>query len=237
MPDRLRAAVPMLALLLFPQSNLEAQSCAGNVGFDAGRVRLGAGAMSTDGAKSYGAEIALGRKAGPFASASYTTLDYDDVDDGATAVAVSAGYAVAIDAAKKTWFCPMAGYTRQNGPNIDIGLGVLDVSVRTIAFGGSFGGTVTFSPTMSVVPFAGVMYNSADVRVEFNGTPETNTEDYGVVTVGAGFILNKTLSIQPLISKPFGTEPDGEKPIFGIMLAFSFGGSGSTSTSGAKRAR
>jgi len=55
------------------------------------------------------------------------------------------------------------------------------------------------------------------------GTSESSSENYGVVKVGAGFVSNRTLTLQPSVSIPVGLE--GAKTSFQIVVALNFGSS------------
>jgi hypothetical protein len=77
-------------------------------------------------------------------------------------------------------------------------------------------------PSMSAVglpPPPGYSAGSFSV----GGTSESPSENYGEVIVGAGFVVNRTLTLQPSVSIPVGLE--GPKTSFQIVFAFNFGSS------------
>ena len=67
-----RIAMALSVSLVVPLHFALAQRCRGASSFSAGTTRIGAGASFTDGAKSYGAQLAFGAVTGPFASATGT---------------------------------------------------------------------------------------------------------------------------------------------------------------------
>lgn len=218
-----KPAVAVLSVLvsLLAASGLQAQACLGTAPFSSGAVRLGAGAEFTDGAKSYGVQLAVGARQGPFASGGLSAIDYDDVDEGGTIVGLSAGYAIDVGAAKKAQFCPLVGFDRQTGPNIDTGVGMLELSARAFSVGGTIGGAIVTTPTMDFVPFVGAAFVSQKVTAEFSGSTDSASDEFTIISLGAGFVLNRQLTIRPLLNFPVGLE-DGD-PSYGIALAFNFG--------------
>ena len=52
---------------------------------------------------------------------------------------------------------------------------------------------------------------------------DVDSSDYGVAKVGAGFIVNRQLTLQPSVSIPFGE--DGAKSSFTLAFAYTFGSS------------
>ena len=120
-------------------------------------------------------------------------------------------------------FCPVASFAYQSGPNVQTPVGDISASAHAIGFGGSFGGIVPMSPTLDFVPFAGASFLASRVSASFGGTSESASKNYGEVNVGAGFVLNRTLTLQPSVSIPVGLE--GAKTSFQIAFAFNFGSS------------
>lgn len=74
---------------------------------------------------------------------------------------------------------------------------------------------------MDFVPFVGGDYVTSKATVELGGSSDSFSEDYFLITVGAGFVVNKTLSIRPALGFPVGLE-NGD-PSYGIAFAFNFG--------------
>jgi hypothetical protein len=171
--------------------------------------------------KSYGVNMAMGSKTGTFASANLARAEYSDIDGSATVVGIGAGYAADLDAAKTVQFCPQLSYGYQSGPDIDFGNGTVTMSSYAIGVGGSFGSTVPVSPTLDLVPFGGAAYILSRASATIDGTIDSESESYTNVTVGAGFVFSKTLTLQPAVSFPVGVA--GAKTSFQLAFGFNFG--------------
>jgi len=200
-------------------NSLSAQTCAGNASYASGPMRVGAGMQFGDHAKTYGAEFGVGSAAGFFGAADLGRAQYDGVSGGGTIVGINGGYTFDLTPTKNVQFCPVASFMHQSGPDIDVGVGT---SAHAFAFGGSFGGMVPMSPTLNFVPFAGAAYTNATGTVTQGNTSTSTYEDYTMFTVGAGFVMNHRLTIQPGLAIPVGL--DGGKNSFQIAVGYNFGG-------------
>jgi len=198
-----------------------AQVCQGTAPFSAGSDRVGAGMQFTDGAKSYGGGLAFGSSNSLWAGATGSRTQFDGVDAGATSMSVEGGYSIAMNTERTVQLCPLVGFAYQSGPDFDTGFGTVNSSARAFAFGGTIGTTVPMSPTFDFVPFGGATYELDHVTGSFNGLSSSGDQNYTNITLGAGFVFNKTLTIQPSVSIPAGL--DGAKPTYGISFAFNFG--------------
>jgi len=218
---RLGSFVAALALLVFSATRMTAQTCAGLAPFSAGPVRLGAGLSSSEGVKGYGVNMAAGAKAGPYATATLTRIEYSDLDGNGTLVGVGAGYAIDVNPTRTVQFCPRAGLEYISGPDVDTGTGTITTSAHAVSFGGALGGTVPMAPTFDFVPFIAASYIVERATAKFGGVSESDSEDYTEVDVGAGFVINKALTLQPMVAIPVGL--DGAKSAFQLAFTFNFG--------------
>jgi hypothetical protein len=218
---RIRSFAVALGVLALSATRMAAQTCAGAAPFSAGPIRLGAGLATSEGMKSYGVSMAVGAKAGPFASGSLSRSEYSDIDGSGTSVGIGAGYAIDLNPVKTVQLCPHAGFVYQSGPDIDLGTSTITTSAHAVGFGGSIGNTVPLGPTVDFVPFAGASYLHSSATATFDGTSDTESQDYGEIDVGAGIVLNKTLTLQPSVAIPVGI--DGAKSTFQLVFAFNFG--------------
>src|SRR5688572_25643901 len=98
------------AVLALSATKMSAQTCAGTASFATGAVRLGAGLSTSENVKSYGVDMAVGAKAGPFASGGLSRAEYNDVDGAGTVFGVGAGYALDLNPTKTVQFCPRASF-------------------------------------------------------------------------------------------------------------------------------
>lgn len=222
-----RVALSSLALICCAAS-LSAQVCIGTAAFSAGPARIGAGLSSTKGAKAYNALLALGKVEGPFAGLTLSSYDFDDVDEGATEFSAHVGYSIPVGASKKVEFCPVAMVEHLAGPKFDTGFGTAEVSGNGFGVGGTFGGAASTSPNFDFVPFAGLMYLHASSSFEFQGTKETQSDDFGKLDLGAGFVLNRVVTVQPSVAIPFGL--DGADPVYSLSITINIGKSSRSSS-------
>ena len=214
---RVSLAVVVAAALVAGPTASRAQICLGTAPFSAGPMRI-AGAFNVgDQVKAYGAQFAAGAAKGAFGSVAVTRIAYDEASESATDFAISAGYSVDTDSKGKAQFCPVASFTYENPPDF---AGV-ESSAHSFGLGGAFGGIVSSSPNFDFVPFVSGMYTRASASVSFEGLSESLSQNYGVFTLGAGFVVNHTVTIQPAASFPVGL--DGAKPSYGISVGFNFG--------------
>lgn len=217
---RIGALLVAFGVLALSATRMEAQTCVGTASFSKGPVRLGAGLASTEGVKRYDVSMAAGAKAGPFASGTMSRAEYSDIDGSATVLGVGAGYAIDLNPAKTVQFCPLARFSHQSGPDIDFGTSTITTSFRSFGLGGSLGVVLPIGPTVDFVPFAGASYFVEHASAS-GGTFDPDTQDETKVNVGAGFVVNKTLTLQPSVVIPVGN--DGAKSVFQLAFAFNFG--------------
>jgi hypothetical protein len=222
MTMRLRSLLIALGVVSFAATKMAAQTCAGAAAYSAGPVRIGAGLATTDGAKSYGLTLGVGSKAGAFGSATLSRGEYSDVDASSTAVGVGAGYAFDLNPTHTAQFCPQLSLIHQSGPDIDLGGSALSVTSHAVALGGSLGELVPLTPTLDLVPFGGASYVMSRATATFAGDSQSDSQDYSEIDVGAGFVFNKTFTLQPSLAIPVGL--DGAKMSFQLAFAFNFGG-------------
>lgn len=197
-----------------------AQTCVGTASFSAGTARIGAGAQFTDGAKAYGASLGAGT-ANVFGKAGVSRTEYDDVSEGATVFDASVGASLDVNQQKTIQLCPLVGFSYQSGPDIETGFGTINLSAHTFAFGGSIGGTIPVSPGFDLVPFGGAAYQILKASGSFAGQSGSDSENYTLITVGAGFVINHIFTLQPTVNFPVGL--DGGKSAYGIAFSLNFG--------------
>ena len=210
-----------LACVALSATTLSAQTCLGAASFSSGLLRVGAGMGTSDGAKSYGVDMAVGAKSGGYVSGGLSRLEYRDIDGSAKSVALGAGYAINLNPARTVQFCPEVGYQRVSGPDIQYAGYTITTSARAVSYGGSFGGRVAVLPALDLVPFTGAYYVSTRATETLVSDSRSESWSYGEFDIGAGFVINKTLTLQPSVVIPFAVS--GAKSTFEIGLAFNFG--------------
>ncbi|HEY2164527.1 MAG TPA: hypothetical protein VGH04_11075, partial [Gemmatimonadaceae bacterium] len=194
--------IASLALVAGIANTTSGQVCQGTAPFSAGSARVGVGMQFTDGAKQYGGGLAFGSSNSLFASADVSRTSFDNIDGSATGFTVEGGYSIAMNTQRTVQLCPVLGFAYQSGPDVDTGLGTVSSSVRAFAFGGTIGTTVPMSPTLDFIPFGGAAYEMDHVTGTFNGLSSSSDQNYTNIQLGAGFVFNKVLTIQPSVSIP-----------------------------------
>lgn len=219
-----RTAMLLSVSLVVPVHHAGAQRCRGASSFAAGASRIGAGAAFTDGAKSYGAQLAFGAVTGPFAAATYTHTTFDNANFPLNGVGIDVGYQIPVSKDSRVEFCPIAGVGYTRGSNDYFGADVT-ISGTTWGVGGSIGFLASTSESVDFVPAVGAQYFFSDAKVSFSAfggsQSGSGSSDYGVFTVGGGFIFNKTVTLLPQVQIPFGV--DNGKATYGLGIGFSFG--------------
>ncbi len=220
---QLRSLLIAVGVVSFAATALPAQTCVGAAAYSAGPIGVGGAYSTRADVKSYGLTLGVGAKTGPFAQANLARAEYPDFDRTGTIVGVSAGYAIDLIPTHKLQFCPLVRLSHQSGPDIDFGTSTIDISFRDVGVGGSFGGVVPVTTTLELVPFAGASFFSERFSATYPGNNQSDSANSGLADVGAGFVINKTLTIQPSVSIPFGFE--GARGAFHLAFALNFGGS------------
>jgi hypothetical protein len=183
-------------------------------------VRLAGISQFVNDSKMFGGAIAFGATNGAFSGAYVGRTSLDDVDESATNYGAHIGFSAPLDAARKVEICPIATADRISA-NFDFGLGAAELTGTRYGVGLAFGGIAGSGPTLDFVPFASLAYNHATSESSFGGTTDKTSDDFGILTLGAGLVLNKVFTIQPNVAIPFGIE--NEDPVYGITIAFSLG--------------
>jgi hypothetical protein len=200
---------------------MEAQVCQGTAALAAGPIRLGGDYTSGDGWKGYGLEMGVGAKDGVYAEANVSRSEFSDIDGSGKGVGLGAGYAINVNPAHTVQFCPLVSAAFQSGPDIDYGNSTIETSIRAFGFGGTLGGAVPVTSTLDLVPFAGALFVTERLSATLDGTSDSQSANSGLLDVGAGFVINKTLTLLPSVSVPFGI--DGGKSSFELAISLNFG--------------
>jgi hypothetical protein len=191
-----------------------AQVCAGYARLSDAPIQIEAGTSYTDGASSLGGSVTAGRRL--FAGVGLGATWYDRVDGTSFDVGGSAGYEVPLGA--RAALCPGASVQFSNGPD------AAEVDVRTwgVSGGVSVGWVAAESGRVAVAPSARVSLAWAHRTFDSARLGEFVFRDtYGVVGVGVGFVVNRTITIRPGLSFPFGL--GDSEPTIRIGVSWGFG--------------
>ena len=210
----------LLSLLSITAGTASGQTCAGTAPFSAGPVRLAAISQFDKDAKMFGGGVALGATNGLFGGLYAGRTSFDDTDETATNYGGHLGFAVPVDQARKVELCPVATLDRVSA-TFASGFGDLELTGTRYGFGFGVGAIASSSPTFDFLPFMSLAFNHATSEVSLAGTSEKSNEDLGILTLGAGLVLNKLVTIQPNVAIPFGIADDD--PVYGVTIAINVG--------------
>ena len=214
----------MLALLagLLVGTPGAAQICKGFESFQRRPVQLFAHDVLSSESRSYGAGVAVG-SIGPFAAVEAGAIDVDAYS-GAAAFTLggAAGYQVPLNQLGTEQLCPTVDLAFVHGPKNINGTGT-DFSETDFTLGITVGVDATpAGRRFAVIPTGGLAFGNSHSTLSGAAGSVSNSEAFGVVHFGVGFVFGHELSLTPVVSHPFG--PSGTSTTFGITVAFAFGG-------------
>jgi hypothetical protein len=214
-----RIVLLSLALPLCLSVQAVAQTCVGMPSFAAGRMQVSGGAQFADGASSVGASFGYGSPKGLYGKAGIGSTSYDAFDGSSFDLNFAGGYQIRMQH-RAAELCPVASLSLGSGPNDVLGSGV-DMSNRTFAFGAAFGGSVGRNPQVRILPNASFQFANTRVTLDNGTSSPSDSETYGLLTLGTGFVFNSRYSLNPAVNIPIGL--DGGDASFGLMGAINFG--------------
>jgi hypothetical protein len=215
-----RALLLSLALSFMLGGRAAAQMCTGMPSFSSGQMQVTAGGSFADGASSFGGTFGYGVPKNFYGKAGIGTTSYDAFDGSSLDLSLGGGYQIPVQASRAMEVCPVANLSLGSGPSDVLADGV-DVSSRTFAFGAAVGGQVGRNPQLQIVPNASFQFANSRVELDDGTDSASNSESYGLLTLGTGFVFDSRYSISPSISIPVGL--DGSDASFGLAGAIHFG--------------
>ena len=207
-------------------STAAAQFCTGSAPFTVGSFQAGASAAFNDDSKTFAGGLAFGGP-GPFGQVFIGSTTYDELDGSTFSAGGGAGYQFKLDHRNFAHLCPIASVAFGSGPNdVDVfgdGSFVLDLSETDLAIGLSFGVVAANSGDTQIIPNASLSFVSATVKVEdqVSGASDSESESFGRVGLGIGFVVSRIVTLQPGVSIPFGL--DGASTSFTAAVGINFG--------------
>ena len=206
---------------LLASTPVVAQVCAGFPSFRGRPIQIVGAAAFNDNSKTFGGGVGFGG-AGAFGSLELGTAHIDAFDASAFVVGGSVGYQVPLDKKGAVQLCPGAGVEFAIGPKNINGTGV-DYSETDISLGVSVGVVAARTAQVDVVPTGAIAFAHSDGKLkDASGNSVSNSESFGVLGLGIGFVFSYQVSIRPAVSIPFGV--NGASTSFGVTLAVNFGG-------------
>jgi hypothetical protein len=215
-----RIFILSLALPFYLTAQAAAQTCTGMPAFSSGHMQIAGGGQFADGANSFGGTFGYGTPKSLYGKAGIGTTSYDAFNGSSFDFNVGGGYQIPLQASRTTELCPIASLSLGSGPKDVLGSGV-DLSSRTFAFGASMGAVLGRNPQLRILPNAAFQFANARATVDDGTTSASDSQSYGLLTLGTGFVFNSRFSLNPSINIPVGL--DGASTSFGLMGAMNFG--------------
>jgi hypothetical protein len=213
----------LVGVLVAVPAAVRAQTCGGMASFSTGPFRAGGGVGLANSVTNFNANLNAGSQYGPFGGVSVGRSDVEGAANSGTVLGLDGGYSFELNPRRTAKFCPIAGFTYTSGPDV----GAADSSSRSVSFGGSFGGLIHTQSTVTLAPFVSASF--IDLKrtrtVRSNGNSTSASDQYGLITVGSGFVLNRILTIQPAVAFPVAVDPGfRDDAIFSLAFGVNFGG-------------
>lgn len=216
-----RASWLAVLVTLFESTAVVAQVCGGFPSFQGRPIQIVGAAAFNDNSKMFGGGVGFGG-AGAFGSLELSTTHIDAFDASAFGIGGGVGYQVRLDKRGTVQLCPAVGVEFAMGPKDIQGTGI-DYSETDISLGVAVGVVAARTEQVDVVPTGSIAFANADGKLkDASGNSVSNSESFGVVGLGIGFVFSHQVSIKPAVSIPFGV--DGASSTFGVTLAVNFGG-------------
>jgi hypothetical protein len=223
------------ALVAGVAATADAQMCAGSAPFSAGRMRVGIGAEFPEGAKSYGGALTWSHGSGAYVGGQLGRYDVNGSPESAMDYQANLGYEMSFDGLRSIRFCPTGHFGMTKGPDA----GNAENSTTHYGLGGAFGGVLSSSDNMAIVPSLGINWVNASYKTTTTNNQGSNSttvsDSWMEATLGAGFIINRDVTFAPMVRIPLNQ--DGAESSFGFSLSYNFGRSGGVRQQGGKRRR
>jgi len=203
-----------------------AQVCSGFASFAQGPYQVFGTAQFNDNAKSFAGGFGFGG-AGPFGQVSIGTASYDNIDGSSLLFGGGVGYQVTLGQKGIVHLCPTASLGFASGPNnLDVfgdGSVVVDLSETDLSFGMAVGVLASRSSQTQIIPVASLGFISATAKAsdDVSGASQSDTQTFGLLGLGLGFVFNQVFTFRPNVAIPIGL--DGGTTSFGATLSVNFG--------------
>ena len=212
----------LVGVLVAVPAAVRAQTCGGMASFTSGPFRAGGGVGLGNNQTNFNANLNAGSPYGPFGGVSLGRSDFDGQANSGTDIGLNGGYAFELNPQKTAKFCPIVGFDYMSGPDA----GATNVSSRSVSLGGAFGLLMHTQSAITLAPFVSASYiDWKSTRTAPNGNTTSPDDQYGLITVGAGFVMNRTLTFQPAVAFPVSVDGAGrtDNAIFTLGFGVNFG--------------
>ena len=204
-----RSLIPVLCLALLVPVVTRAQVCNGTASFSRRHVQFfGSGAFNSatqtmDGGVGFGGT-------GPFGNVGVGLVHFDNLDAFATLLHAGAGLEIPLGNSHIAYLCPSASIAHSYGPNdVDYygdGSVILDLDETDAAFGLGVGVIVSRPGKTQVIPTWSIAFVNAKLTQNntLARTTTSDTDGFGLMTVGVGFVFSGGFSLVPTVAVPLG---------------------------------
>jgi hypothetical protein len=225
----------LTALVAGVATTADAQLCTGSAPFTAGRMRVGVGAEFPEGTKAYGGGLTWSHGTGIYLGGQVARFDENAGPESAMDYQANLGYEMSLNTLGKIRFCPVGHFGMTKGPDAQNA----KLSTMHYGLGGAFGGVLSASDNLAIIPSLGIKWVSASQKTTTtnNQGSQTNTvsDSWMEATLGAGFVLNRDVTFAPMVRIPLNQ--DGAESSFGFSLSYNFGRAGGVTQQGGRRRR
>jgi hypothetical protein len=214
---RIHFALALAVSSVSISARAHAQLCTGGASLADRPLQLSAGGEFGGGSRLFQGGLTYGSERG-FGGLLLGGVTYDDFRGTTFVVGGHGGIEVPIGAAQ---LCPIAAVAFGLGPNNIEGSGI-DASSQGVSAGLSFGIRTAESPQFYLVPTIGLSFAYSRAKLSGAGESITDSNTYGVLGAGLGFVFSKQVTLQPSVNLPIGLEDSD--PTFGIAVGICLGG-------------
>jgi hypothetical protein len=215
-----RVLVLSLALPFYLSTQASAQTCVGMPSISSGPMQVAGGGQFADGMSGFEGTFGYGKPKSLYGKAGIGRTSYDGLSGSSFDFGVGGGYQVPLHSSRTAEVCPIASLSLGSGPHNVLGSGV-DMSSRTLSFGGSVGALVGRSSHVQILPNASFQFANSRATLDNGTTSLSDSQSYGLLTLGTGFVFSSRFSVNPSVSFPVGL--DGGETSFGLTGAMNFG--------------
>ena len=207
---------------LLISSGLAAQICAGAASFEGRPIQLFGEGTFNNSAKSFVGSVRIGGK-GAFGDLELGTTHVDAFNASSFDIGGGVAYQVKLDPKGSVQLCPAASVGFLIGPKNIQGTGI-DYSETALAFGLGIGVLASRTEQIDIMPTASVVFENADAKLkDQTGATTSNSQSFGVIEFGLGFVFSKQVTLKPIVAIPVGLT--GGNTSFSVALGISLGGS------------
>ena len=210
---RMLSGVAALMLGTAVGSTLDAQAC---LGLNS-PTNLQLSAEAGNSAKQFGLDLHFGKSTGVFFGVGGHYTDFDDTDANAKGATGTLGFQLGGGGEKKAAFCPIAQVGFSSGPDF----GTIETSNIAAAGGLSVGIPLAAGSDFTLIPTGSLSFVYDRIKVKSGGVSATDSDGYGILSGGVGFLVSPRFVLKPFVNVPIGL--DGADPTFGIVVSFGLG--------------